>query len=88
MKKENPFYYYYLFSKKKWWHYPILWFIPMKVLITEDGVVYYKQWGGKYFLYKIELLSELQMSKFVEKELKNKKRIKKYKMIQNIDTIQ
>lgn len=63
---ENPFYYNYLFSKKdlkrktfRWWQYPLLWFIPMKVQITEDGVAYYKQWKGQYFFYGIEPLPEL-----------------------------
>ncbi len=63
MKYDNPFCDNYLFSRADLnrvtfnkWKYPMLWFIPMKVQINEDGVAYYKQYKGQYFFYKIEPL--------------------------------
>lgn len=58
---DNPFRHNYVFSGKdrkrhtfNRWQYPQLWFRPVYVQITEDGVVYYKTWNGMYFLYRIE----------------------------------
>ena len=58
----NPFYDNHLFTKEdikritfSKWAYPVLWFIPMKVQITEDGVAYYKTYKGQYFFYGFKL---------------------------------
>lgn len=55
----NPFYSNHIFSKKdlsrmkcSQWDCPILFFIPMKVQITEDGVFYYKTWRNRYYLFR------------------------------------
>ncbi len=63
--KQNPFWDNHIFSKKdlervvfKWWHYPVLWFLPMKIQITDDGVAYYKVWNGAYYFYRLEALGK------------------------------
>jgi len=59
--KQNPFYDNHLFTEEdikrcqfNKWDYPALWFIPMKVQITDEGTFYYKTWDGQYFFYKFE----------------------------------
>ena len=66
-KKDNPFYDNHLFSKEdlkratfKWYEHPALWFVPMNVQITEDGVAYYKVWKGRYYFYKMEPFNQLR----------------------------
>ena len=58
---DNPFYDNHLFTKEdikrlkfKWWYYPALWFIPMKVQLTYEGVFYYKTYKGQYYFYKFK----------------------------------
>lgn len=62
-KLDNPFYHNYLFSKEdlktttiKWYQYLVLWFLPMKVQITTDGVAYFKVWNGAYYFIDIKPL--------------------------------
>ena len=57
---ENPFFQNYLFSKKdlkratiKKWQYPLLWFLPTYVQLSDGYEVYYKLWQGRIFLMKM-----------------------------------
>lgn len=73
---ENPFYHNYLFSKEdlkrtvfKWYQYPILWFLPMKVQITTDGVAYFKVWNGAYYFYGFNLEESVPYKEYAHQPL-------------------
>jgi len=42
--------------KIKWWEYPILWFLPTYIQISEGLIFYYKIWREKIYVMKIEKL--------------------------------
>ena len=56
-KTENPFFQNYLFSEEdlkrvtiKKWQYPLLWFLPTYVQLSEEYEVHFKLWQGRVFL--------------------------------------
>lgn len=59
---ENPFYSNHIFSEFdkgrasiKPWQYPLLWFLPTYVQITECGVFHFKRdFWGRYYLLKVD----------------------------------
>ncbi len=60
---DNPFYYNYVFNRTdlkrlyvKWWEYPILWFLPTHVQVSDGYVFYFKLWQNRYYLMKTESL--------------------------------
>ena len=60
-KTQNPLYSNHLFKdfdinrvKISKWEYPFLWFLPTYVQMTDNYVIKYKQWGGRYFFMGFE----------------------------------
>ena len=59
---ENPFYRNYVFNEAdlcraiiKWWHYPILWFRPTYVQVTDGHAFHFKTTAdGRIWIVKME----------------------------------